>query len=49
MQAEGIDLIFFGAKERAHFGAAAGEKFLRAPFQRVFVSGQNALYACGLR
>jgi uncharacterized membrane protein len=46
MKAEGIDVIFFGAKERRQFGTAARQKFLRAPFRQVFASGESALYTC---
>jgi YYY domain-containing protein len=48
MQVEGIDLIFFGMRESAHFGAAAREKFLRAPFRQVFASGESGLFACNV-
>jgi hypothetical protein len=48
MKAEGIDLIFFGAKERQHFGVPAREKFLRPPFRQVFASGESGLFTCNV-
>jgi len=46
MKAEGVELIFFGAKERQHLGVPAREKFLRPPFRQVFTSGESALFTC---
>lgn len=46
MKVEGIDLVFFGTKERRRFGSEAEATFSQPPFRKRFASAGSTLFSC---